>query len=450
MAFPQIASTATTTDSSYNGTNLSCGMPSGIAANDLLLAFVNHGVPAQRNYTKPTGWSELSRIYGNGYESYVYAKKAVGSDTLTLTKAEGQSAAAVIVARVTGWNGDLSGADNTGNLTSVEGAWSAGFAAPDPPNLDPANWGSEDTLWVACGVGPDGAISTYPYAPNNVTALAAGVTNRVAICSTESTASSVNPGTFSIGNNAYGQAITVAVRPQVTQAVLTSPTVTNVTSTGATVGATTDTASGVFYTVATNSATTPTAAQIKLGQDHTGTSASSYGGAAGSVTVTTTSPSVALTGMTTGSTRRIYAVQTASGVDSAVLSYPDPVYPGTWRTASEVSATGWTVTGAASFAAAVNEDTASDAEFAQSPALSSTPTVRIDALDRSLPAGTYVTKIRLSLDTGSGFVRVSFLDGSNNVQGQSANQAFTATTTTFDVITTTTGASVRRRIELWV
>lgn len=231
---------------------------------------------------------------------------------------------------------------------------------------------------------------------------------------------------------------------------LTSPTVTNVTGTGATAGCTTDTPSGVFYVVATNSTTAPTAAQIKLGQDHTGTSASSYGGAAGSVTVTTTLPSVALTGMTTGSTRRIYAVQTASGVDSAVLSYPNPVYPGTWRTAGEVSATGWTVTGAASFAAAVNEDTASDAEFAQSPALGSTPTVRIDALDRSLPAGTYVTKIRLSMDTGSGFVRVSFLDGSNNVQGQSASQAFTATTTTFDVITTTTGASVRRRIELWV
>lgn len=232
--------------------------------------------------------------------------------------------------------------------------------------------------------------------------------------------------------------------------VLSSPAVSAVTATTATVGATTDQAAGIFYVVATNSTTSPTAAQIKLGQDHTGAAASTYGGASGSVAVSSANPSLTLTGLLTGSTRRIYAVQTASGRDSAVLSYPNPVYPGTWRSAAEVSASGWTYTGAASFAAAVNEDAASDAEYAQSPSLSATPTVRIDALDRPVPAGTYLTKVRTNLLSGTGFVRISFLDNSNTVLGQSSAVAINSTVTTYDVVTSTSGTATRRQIELWV
>jgi hypothetical protein len=59
--------------------------------------------------------------------------------------------------------------------------------------------------------------------------------------------------------------------------VLTSPVGTSTGSTTATVGATTDTGSGTLYYVVTTSATQPTAAQIKAGQNNTGSAAVASG-----------------------------------------------------------------------------------------------------------------------------------------------------------------------------
>lgn len=89
------------------------------------------------------------------------------------------------------------------------------------------------------------------------------------------------------------------------------------TSTGgttATVGCTTDTASGTLYAVATTSATQPSIAQIKAGQDHTG-SAAPWGG---SGAVSSTSPSLSATGLTAATTYYTHCVQTVATVDSNV------------------------------------------------------------------------------------------------------------------------------------
>jgi len=74
----------------------------------------------------------------------------------------------------------------------------------------------------------------------------------------------VRPSTWNIGAVDDGD---------VTPPVLSLPTSTSITGSGATVGCTTDEGTGTLYCVVTESATTPSVAQIKAGQDHTGAAA---------------------------------------------------------------------------------------------------------------------------------------------------------------------------------
>jgi hypothetical protein len=227
---------------------------------------------------------------------------------------------------------------------------------------------------------------------------------------------------------------------------LSSVTVASIASTSATVGATTDTASGTLYCVVTASSTQPSIAQIKAGQTESG-SAATY---ASSQSITTTgAKTFSATGLTSGLTYYAHFVHNATGGDSNRLS-SSAIYPGTWRPTSDVTVTGWSVTGAASHAAAVNENTASDSEYSTASGLTSTATVKILALDRSLPAGTYTVKVRPKLSAGSGFVKITLMDSSNVSQGASADTAITSSFTTYPITVTTTGAATRIKEEYWI
>ena len=98
---------------------------------------------------------------------------------------------------------------------------------------------------------------------------------------------------------------------------LPTPSGTLTSETTATVGATTDQASGTFYAVVDSAANLSgvTAAQIKAGQKAAGTAAL----AAGNASVTTTTPSVSVTGLTAG-TAYSYAVVQNNGTDSNVAT----------------------------------------------------------------------------------------------------------------------------------
>lgn len=97
--------------------------------------------------------------------------------------------------------------------------------------------------------------------------------------------------------------------------VLSAPVGTKTGSSTATVGATTDTGNGNRWTVVTTSATQPSVAQIKAGQDHTGAAAA---WASGSVAVSTAGAfSSNATGLTPSTTYYSHSVQTnASAQDS--------------------------------------------------------------------------------------------------------------------------------------
>jgi len=103
-----------------------------------------------------------------------------------------------------------------------------------------------------------------------------------------------------------------------TNAALSAPTATSITLTGATIGATTDQASGTFYVVVDTAANLSgvTAAQIKAGQKASGSAAL----ASGNVAVSTTTPSVGLTGLTQSTLYSYAAVQNNSNGDSNVVT----------------------------------------------------------------------------------------------------------------------------------
>lgn len=105
--------------------------------------------------------------------------------------------------------------------------------------------------------------------------------------------------------------ITLVVAP-----TLSSPTASTVKCTSASIGVTTDKSTGTLYGILSTSATAPTAAQIKAGQNHTGAAATW----AGNQSISSTgAKSFTPTGLTPGST--LYAHFTHyNGMDSNVAS----------------------------------------------------------------------------------------------------------------------------------
>lgn len=229
--------------------------------------------------------------------------------------------------------------------------------------------------------------------------------------------------------------------------VLTLPTATVAGTTTATVGATVPIATGTLRAVITSSATVPGTAQVIAGQDHTG---STSGVLSGSLVITSTgAKTFDIAGLTSGTTRHVYLALEDTGGNSAVV-YAGAIYPGTWRVASDVTATGWVLTGAATHAAALNEDTANDSTYTTSPALSSTASSLTMALDEARPAGTYTERIRVNVSSGTGFCRMVALNDAGTVQGQTADQAITSTLTTYSLPLTQTGTATRLRLDVWI
>ena len=99
---------------------------------------------------------------------------------------------------------------------------------------------------------------------------------------------------------------------------MAAPTATSVTATGATIGATTDQASGTLYVVVDSAANLAgvTASQVKAGQKASGSAALASGNSA----VSTTTPSVAITGLTSGTLYSAAIVQNNTNGDSNLLT----------------------------------------------------------------------------------------------------------------------------------
>lgn len=215
MAFPTVQTTSSG-NSGGNSSTHTVTMPSGTASGDLLIVFFSNDgtATASINATNYPGWSSLTGGANETRLSIFYKKltAAQGSIVVDTSASEGS---AWVVYRITGHDVPTNpevGTAATGSSTS-----------PDPPDLNPAGWGTEDTLWIAVESSDSSkTCSGYPLAGNNVTNVYSNSTHGcgIAVCSVGENAANKNPGTFTISGIDGWVAQTVAVRT--TQAITAS------------------------------------------------------------------------------------------------------------------------------------------------------------------------------------------------------------------------------------
>jgi len=229
MTFPSVSSADSKSGTvTSNSTSWTLTYPTNIVANDLLLAYI--GADGTPTATWPANWvSDLRTTSANAL--HVGKKKADGSETGNFTvtmSASEQGAWRVIRIPASQWEGTLG--TTWINIGSTEGSVSwdrtitgSPSSSPDPPSTDPANWGTEDTLWIALAAS-DSTV-TYSTFPTNYTqedhttagghASTSGGANGagLAVAYRQLNAASENPGTFGLSGSEDWAAATIAVRP---------------------------------------------------------------------------------------------------------------------------------------------------------------------------------------------------------------------------------------------
>ena len=201
MAFPIVAATNTSTDSSTNSHTVN--LPSGIVSGNLLIvAFLSD---PDKTITFPAGWTKVYDDQSlNTVQFAVAFRRADGTEgaTITVTTSGGPTTdSAHNSYRITGHHTTSdpeASADSGGENTN-----------PDALILTPS-WGAEDTLWIVTyGWQVSGTHSAYPtnYSGSQISV------NGCASATRDLNATSENPGTATVGSAVVWSAATVGIRP---------------------------------------------------------------------------------------------------------------------------------------------------------------------------------------------------------------------------------------------
>ena len=217
MAFPSVVA-VNGGNATVDATSVTINLPDGsdVANRLILLFFTSDG--SGESFTWPTGFTEILVEGGTGFTNGVAYQFTTGSEgyastgattTLTITSVE-QSAHTTYL---------LSGVD-TATAPEAATATTGTSTAPDSGSLNPAGWGTEDTLWFTFA-SANGLSSTTPrfsvYPTNytngrsDISAGGNGVVQGVA--RRELNAASEDPGAFTIDTSAGWRASTIGVRP---------------------------------------------------------------------------------------------------------------------------------------------------------------------------------------------------------------------------------------------
>ena len=233
LAAPVVAS-VTETAFGTDTTDHNVDMPATVNAGDLLIVlFTNDG---GATVTTPAGWSLLaSDTGGPSVRLSVYYKIAAGTEDGTtvnfVTSASEQAAAQVY--RITDWQGTTP--------PEISTAATATSTAPDPAFLDPAGWGVSNTLWLAVAGqdrGDQSGTLAYPISYTDGISTQSSDPATTGVCRTHSarrvllTATSEDPGPFTIPVTEQWIAFTIAVRPASCDLTISSTVGGNVTTPG--------------------------------------------------------------------------------------------------------------------------------------------------------------------------------------------------------------------------
>lgn len=226
MAFPTIRGTPAFSTTA-GGTTHTVNLSSSPVAGNLLLLFVSGGGTAtitDRTNTFVTNGFTTSLANSEGQTiagvHHVVAKVATGSEPATITlNTSAASTLRCVCFEIQDWHGTIA----TGLAAAVQ-AYVTVTSTWNPPNLDPSEWGTEDTLWLAGFLG-QGIIATVTAPGGGYSSLyedLGGVADRgnVIIHSQNLAAASSDPGAFTTTTiDREGLAFTIAIRPAASQAL---------------------------------------------------------------------------------------------------------------------------------------------------------------------------------------------------------------------------------------
>ena len=193
-------------------------MPATVNANDLLVTFFSNA--GSSTVTDPDGagaWTELaSTANGSNNRFTVYYKVAAGTEggtTVDFVTSANQEAVAQVY-RVNNWHGTT--------VPEISTAATGSGANPDPGSLNPSNWDSESTLWLAAYGSSQGQTASAPasYTNGTQTGTDTGKPSMASARRTNTTASE-DAGAFTVAAAPW-VAFTVGIRPP---GSATSPTV---------------------------------------------------------------------------------------------------------------------------------------------------------------------------------------------------------------------------------
>lgn len=210
-AFPVIAGTSTSIDTTTNTTQV-VSLPGSIASGDLLLlAHWGSGTDATPNSTL-SGWTLLgdnivSNAVGHFAVFYRVADGAEGASVSITTDTAEDSAGCVY--RITGWNSPTPPQINVGPPIGLS-------TAPDGALLTPT-WALEDTTYIVIAGADSNTVDFTVYPTNYDTAQITIPTHTLAggacaMAARDYTSTSDDPGTFTIDTSTRWMVYTVAVR----------------------------------------------------------------------------------------------------------------------------------------------------------------------------------------------------------------------------------------------
>lgn len=116
------------------------------------------------------------------------------------------------------------------------------------------------------------------------------------------------------------------------------------------------------------------------------------------------------------------------------------------RPGADVTDNGWTASSGVDLFAMIDETTASTADYIESPALSASPVWTTIAMQYPLETGARIVDIELAVTSGTGTVKVRFVNDAGAVMGSAADQAVTTTPTIYSLPVTLTGPATRVEI----
>lgn len=209
MAFPVVAATNTSVESSADVTSHSVALPAGISSGDLLLAhFVADGDPT---ITWPAGWTRFFTLAnaGDAKEEWAWreADGTEGSSITVTTDVSEKSAHAAY--RITGH--EVPGTQAPEASTGAQGSDNN----PDPDSISPTG-GAKDYLFIAScgqdgGADVNGAPANYSNLLNSNTGAGGGC--QAGSAERQLNASTENPGPFTTATGDGWTAVTVVVHP---------------------------------------------------------------------------------------------------------------------------------------------------------------------------------------------------------------------------------------------